>query len=278
MIETLTTGDGLRLHLQRWPAPGPSHGTVQIVHGLGEHIGRYAALAETLNAAGWHVAGHDLRGHGPQRRAAGRHRRAVHAAGRSELGSRLPARRWPAHPAGPQPGRPDRGALRRRRADERGAALAARSRRAGAVVAGAAAAPVVAAAAGAAHRAAAGAGAARQQRAEPRWLSHDPEVARAYKADPLVHTRVTLQMVRTTVDQGPRRARPRRALAHADAADVGRADRCVAPGGSRLFADQAPTSIVTPVCFPRPVPRALQRERTRRGQVIESLTGWLARF
>ena len=39
-MEFLTTGDGLRLHLQRWPAPGAAHGTVQIVHGLGEHIGR----------------------------------------------------------------------------------------------------------------------------------------------------------------------------------------------------------------------------------------------
>ena len=44
-MEFLTTGDGLRLHLQRWPAPGAAHGTVQIVHGLGEHIGRYEALA-----------------------------------------------------------------------------------------------------------------------------------------------------------------------------------------------------------------------------------------
>jgi len=65
--QTLTTADGLALHLQRWladPAAGSVVGTVQIVHGLGEHIGRYAALARALNAAGWHVAGHDQRGHG----------------------------------------------------------------------------------------------------------------------------------------------------------------------------------------------------------------------
>lgn len=63
-MTVLTTRDGLRLHLQRWPAPGAAHGTVQIVHGLGEHIGRYEPLARQLNAAGWHVAGHDQRGHG----------------------------------------------------------------------------------------------------------------------------------------------------------------------------------------------------------------------
>ena len=70
-MTTLTTGDGLRLHLQHWPAPGPAHGTVQIVHGLGEHIGRYEALAAALNAEGWHVAGHDHRGHGRSEGARG---------------------------------------------------------------------------------------------------------------------------------------------------------------------------------------------------------------
>ena len=52
------------LHLQRWPAAGNARGTVLIVHGLGEHIGRYGAVAAQLNAAGWHVVGYDHRGHG----------------------------------------------------------------------------------------------------------------------------------------------------------------------------------------------------------------------
>lgn len=64
-MEPLTTGDELRLHLQRWAtSASPAHGTVQIVHGLGEHIGRYEGLAAALNTAGWHVTGHDHRGHG----------------------------------------------------------------------------------------------------------------------------------------------------------------------------------------------------------------------
>jgi alpha-beta hydrolase superfamily lysophospholipase len=37
---------------------------VLVVHGLGEHSGRYDALAQALNAAGFAVSGYDQRGHG----------------------------------------------------------------------------------------------------------------------------------------------------------------------------------------------------------------------
>src|SRR5437879_13773026 len=39
-------------------------GVVQIAHGLGEHIGRYAELAETLVEGEFVVYGNDHRGHG----------------------------------------------------------------------------------------------------------------------------------------------------------------------------------------------------------------------
>ena len=35
-----------------------------IIHGIGEHMGRYQRMAEKLNAAGIAVVGMDLRGHG----------------------------------------------------------------------------------------------------------------------------------------------------------------------------------------------------------------------
>lgn len=38
---------------------------LQIVHGMAEHAGRYAAFAETLTQAGYAVYAQDLRGHGP---------------------------------------------------------------------------------------------------------------------------------------------------------------------------------------------------------------------
>ena len=54
---------GVAIHYSAWPIENP-RGIVQIVHGLGEHSGRYAELAGRLNASGYAVYAHDLRGHG----------------------------------------------------------------------------------------------------------------------------------------------------------------------------------------------------------------------
>ena len=56
--------DGTQLHERAWPAQGQPHAVVVIVHGYGEHIGRYDATARALGDAGFTVRGFDLRGHG----------------------------------------------------------------------------------------------------------------------------------------------------------------------------------------------------------------------
>ena len=55
--------DGQRLRRHDWPLP-QAHGGVLLVHGLGEHAGRHAALARWFNARGYAVRGYDQRGHG----------------------------------------------------------------------------------------------------------------------------------------------------------------------------------------------------------------------
>ncbi len=55
--------DGIRLYLREW-ARQPAAGTILIVHGLGEHIGRYEHVAKFVNAHGWRAVGYDHRGHG----------------------------------------------------------------------------------------------------------------------------------------------------------------------------------------------------------------------
>ncbi len=49
--------------LHDWPVEDPK-AQILLVHGLGEHAGRYAALAQRLNAWGYAVRGYDQQGHG----------------------------------------------------------------------------------------------------------------------------------------------------------------------------------------------------------------------
>jgi alpha-beta hydrolase superfamily lysophospholipase len=63
---TVTTRQGVALLLHRWQpaADGAPKARVALIHGLGEHAGRYDALALALNAAGIELIAIDLRGHG----------------------------------------------------------------------------------------------------------------------------------------------------------------------------------------------------------------------
>lgn len=62
----MQTSDGVELFVRRWPVPEstPRRGSVVLVHGLGEHSGRYEHVAAVLTALGLEVVGYDHRGHG----------------------------------------------------------------------------------------------------------------------------------------------------------------------------------------------------------------------
>jgi alpha-beta hydrolase superfamily lysophospholipase len=61
---TFTSYDGLSIYHQSWVPDGDPKAVVVVVHGLGEHSGRYAHVAEHLAAAGYAVHALDQRGHG----------------------------------------------------------------------------------------------------------------------------------------------------------------------------------------------------------------------
>lgn len=65
-ISHLAAPDGTQLCLRDWPvaAGTRARATVLIVHGLGEHGGRYEALARRLNEWGFAVRAYDHYGHG----------------------------------------------------------------------------------------------------------------------------------------------------------------------------------------------------------------------
>jgi alpha-beta hydrolase superfamily lysophospholipase len=60
----LTSSDGLCITCARWDSRDPARAVVQIAHGMGEHMGRYAGTVDALVAAGLTVYANDHRGHG----------------------------------------------------------------------------------------------------------------------------------------------------------------------------------------------------------------------
>jgi alpha-beta hydrolase superfamily lysophospholipase len=61
----MTAADGTPLHVVDWPAGHRDkvRGSVVVMHGLGEHCGRYAHVARFFNDCGWAVCTYDHRGH-----------------------------------------------------------------------------------------------------------------------------------------------------------------------------------------------------------------------
>ena len=66
MTETreFTDAHGIAIVYDVHPAAGSRRGVVQLLHGVGEHAGRYPALIGALTAAGFTVYADDHRGHG----------------------------------------------------------------------------------------------------------------------------------------------------------------------------------------------------------------------
>ena len=60
---SLRVEDGTALSVTDWPVASP-RGHVLLVHGLGEHAGRYGGVAAWLNARGFAVRAYDQVGHG----------------------------------------------------------------------------------------------------------------------------------------------------------------------------------------------------------------------
>lgn len=277
-MQALTTPDGLRLHGHDWPASA-ARGDVLIVHGLGEHGGRYGHVAAALNAAGWHVHAFDHRGHGRSDGPRG----GMPAADSllADVALAVDAVRTSAARARPLVllGHSMGGLVAARFAAEALAAQpAAWSRPLDALVLSS---PALDPGMNAAQKlllATLGAlapGLAVSNGLKSAWISRDPAVVAAYDADPLVHDRVTARLVRFIVDGGVqvRAAAPRWRLP--TLLLWAGADRCVAPAGSRAFADAAPRGVVEAQEF-APLFHEIFNE-PEQAQVISALTRWLER-
>ncbi len=234
---------GQKLAVCDWPiaAGETARGTVLLVHGLGEHIGRYQHVAERLNAWGFAVRGYDQHGHG----------RSAGARGGLLADDQLPADLAAviddtrARIGGDQPlillGHSMGGlvaarlvALGWRRVD--GLVLSSPALDAGMTPLQQALVRVLVRVAPTLRL---GNG------LDARYLSHDAAVVAAYRADPLVHDRISARLARyiattgpAVISAAPHWSVPTLLLYAGD-------DRLVNPGGSAAFAQAAPAAVVT---------------------------------
>lgn len=273
-MQSFVTSDGLALPWRHWPLAG-ARGHVLVVHGLGEHGGRYQALAGDLNAAGFAVSTYDQRGHGQAPGARG----VIPAADSlcRDLAAAIDALATTGSPMTVLLGHSMGGLVAARFVAE---ALqpqpAAWSRPVPRLVLSS---PALAADLSGWQKLQLAIGhalmpsLAQPNGLDPGWVSRDPAVVAAYAADPLVHDRISARLARFILDGGEVvRARAARWSTPTLLLWAG-ADRCVAPAGSAAFAAAAPPSVVQHQVFP-----ALAHEifnEPERTQVIARLVQFL---
>ncbi len=232
--------DGLRLWAQGWRPQAEPRAVVCLVHGGGEHSGRYAHVAAALTAASYAFLAFDLRGHG--RSEGPRGHAPSYEVLLDDLGRFLDeaARRFPGLPRflyGHSLG----GNLALNYALRRRPALA------GVIVTSPFLRPAFRPPP---WKLALGRVLYRlwplfsmSNEVNPQALSRDRGIARAYTSDPLVHNRVTaragldvLQAGRWAIDHAPEFSLPL-LIVH------GGADAIASPEASRRFAERVPSAV-----------------------------------
>ena len=246
-LSTFTAGDGDNLAIQDWPLPEgiALRGVVVLVHGLGEHAGRYERLARRLNAWGFAVRGYDQCGHGESGGARGclptpdrlvEDLAEVVESTRIRMADGLPLVVLDHSMGGLVAAR--FAALGRGRID--GLVLSSPLFDAGfnafqkfllAIL------PRIA------PNLRVGNG------LDPGFISHDPAVVRAYRSDPLVHDRICGRLARFIAEAGPWVIGRAGAWKLDTLLMYAGSDRLVDPAGSRAFAAAAPPGVVTTRCF-----------------------------
>jgi len=246
-LSTFVALDGDNLAVQDWPLASQQvlRGVVLLVHGLGEHAGRYDHLAVQLNDWGFAVRGYDQYGHGESGGPRGGlptdsrlldDLADIVDSTRSRMGPHTPlillghsmgglvAARFVALGL-----RPVQALVLSSPALDPG--LNAIQKLLLAVL------PKIA------PNLRIGNG------LDASLISHDPAVVAAYQADKLVHDRVSARLARFIADGGPA------TLAQAASWSVptlllyAGADRLVNPAGSRAFAAAAPQTVLSAHCF-----------------------------
>lgn len=274
-LTPLIAVDGSNLALYDWlPAGvGRPRGVILLVHGLGEHMGRYGPLAQRLNQWGFVVRGYDQVGHGESHGPRGGLPSATRLI--EDLGDVVDDTR-----------------NRYRLRDKPLPVILLGHSLGGLVAADFVLQQVRDVNALVLSSPAFDAGLDKFQQWLLRWLpraapnlrvgnglkpvylSHDPHVVTGYKNDPRVHDRISARLAKYIADAGPA------VVASAPHWEVptlllyAGADKLVSPAGSRAFLAAAPRDVVQARCFER-LFHEIFNERER-DVVLDELQRWLA--
>lgn len=265
---TLLSIDGTRLFYREWLVNAP-RAALHIVHGLGEHGGRYAHVAARLNALGIAVRAHDQRGHGRSAGARGALSRRDDLLDDLKLMFDDFARQQGSTPflLGHSLG----GLVAARFATANYSALR------GLILSSPALAlmlsPGQRALLAVSSRLAPSLGVANG--VDANWLSHDPTVAAAYRADPLNHARVTPRMVRFMLDAIDAAQQGAEGFATPTLMQVAGADRLVVAQGSRDFYERLPGGQRTLRWYDDAYHEIFNESAERRARVFDDLSIWI---
>lgn len=273
-LSTFVASAGDHVVVQDWAVePGiPLRGTVILVHGLGEHAGRYDYVARHLNAWGFAVRGYDQYGHGESGGVRGGLPTDTHLL--DDLADMVDSTRA------------------RMRKDtplillghSMGGLVAARFVALGIRPVDALVLSSPALDPGLSNwqkvllrvlsRLAPGLRVGNGLKSQ--YLSHDPEVVAAYRADPLVHDRISARLIRFIADSGEQ------VIAAAPLWKVPTLlmyagnDRLVNPAGSRRFAATVPRAKIKVICFEAMYHEILNEQDA--APVYAALQTWLDRL
>jgi alpha-beta hydrolase superfamily lysophospholipase len=274
-LTTFVASDGDNVVIQDWPLePGVAlRGVVIIVHGLGEHAGRYDHVARQLNSWGFAVRGYDQCGHGESGGLPGSLPTDTRLL--DDLTDIVDSTR----------ARMDKATPLIVLGHSMGGLVAARFASLGLrpldglVLSSPALDPglsgfqklLVAVLPNLVPNLRVGNG------LDASFISHDPQVVAAYRADPLVHDRISARLARFIATAGPATVAKAGQLATPTLLMYAGDDRLVKPQGSRDFAASAPQKLLTTVCFDALYHEIFNELDTR--PVFDALRQWLdARF
>jgi alpha-beta hydrolase superfamily lysophospholipase len=265
--------DGTRLFGRRWPATIARQGTAVLIHGVGEHSGRYGHVAAVMTGCGVDVVGYDQRGFGRSEGKKGRIPADTTMVDDAVFVFRTVAK--------------DAGAAPFLIAHSMGGAIAAFAVTSGAIVPRG----LILSSPAIRPQLLGGEVTERALRVmrrltpnlpfssliKPGDVTRDPEVIKGILADPLMHTRVTARLIVSILDQGAAALAAAHSLSTPALLLIAGADKVVHAEASQEFARRVPVGLATTHVYDGASHEVFNDIAPVRTRALADLGAWICR-